>query len=178
VTISVQFHALPWEMPRLVADLIFSDELIMVEVLGSPPRFIERPPPRSDLQDDNQRRGLIFTLDRPQIAGAASLHQFQQRNPDALTLEIGAITPDGLTESWLSAKTENQAAVKRWRQASKSLRAEMLSGAEAVNPQTGASGPMKWHRFTKAAQTAYAEGLKMLPAAGNSIVRLPHTKLN
>jgi len=170
--ISIQFHALPSEINDLASDLICDPNLFMTEVIKSPTQFVLWPPQDRELKESDNRRALIFTLDKPTLS-ASSLYQIRMLNPDALVLEIGELSPRGLSESWLSARTDNKIAVQRWQRAAKALKAATLTGAEAVNPNNGASAPMRGHRFTKAAQKSFAEGLAMLPAAGNSIVRLP-----
>ncbi len=120
-------------------------------------------------------RALIFSAKEPDL-DAETMHQFSDRNPDALVLEMGQLSKAGLGESWLWSSTRDKETVLRWRAAAKQVKAYLLSGAVAVNPTTGESAPMKWHRFTQKAQEAYVEGVVLLPAAGSSVIKLPSGK--
>jgi hypothetical protein len=167
--LSLQFHALPEEMGTLVSDLLQDNSVFMTVVEGS------RMPLQFRLNEERlyppDCRALIFTLSPP-VLSAKSIHDFRGLNPDALVLEFGQLVPAGLTESWLSAITENKDVVKRWKQTVKLVQAATLGGAVAVNPKSGAAAPMKGHRFTRGAQGQYLKGVAMLPSAGNSLIQL------
>lgn len=167
--LSLQLHALPEEVDALLYDLLNDNSVFVTVVEGS----------RIPLQfrlDDGRRcppgcRALIFTLSPPMLP-ARSIHDFLGLNPGALVFEVGQLTPAGLAESWLSAMTENTDIMKRWKHSAKLMQAATLGGAVAVNPKTGATAPMKGHRFTAGAQAQYLKGVAMLPSAGNSLVQL------
>lgn len=169
---SLQFHAMPFEIGDLVAGLIEDNDLFMVDIIGNPPHFYERLSPRVELVDSSDRKALIFSISPP-IISAKSIYDFKMSNPNALTLTIGSLTSIGLEESWLSSTTNDPVVLRRWRMASKMVRANMLSGSYAIDPATGKSVILKWHRFTKAAQQAFLQGVKILPAGGNSLIMLP-----
>jgi hypothetical protein len=167
--ISIQLHALPSEVASLLHGLL-SDTAVCVTVAeGSPIRF------RAVENRENDAlsgcKAVMFTLSQPEL-GAASLNEFKRLNPDVLVFEIGHQSSAGLSESWLWAMTENWEAMKRWKLAAKQLQSHTLTGAVAVNPLTGATAPMKGHRFTQGAQASYAHGTPMRPSAGNSVVQL------
>ncbi len=168
--LSIQFHALPHEVFDLMGDA-FKDNLITVtEVLDAPVRF--RPWEADETSNrDNERRAFIFTLEPPKL-NANSIDEFHEMNPGALFLEIGSITQNRLSESWLWAMTDNSHAMKRWRKIARELRNATLTGAIAVNPKNGATAPMKGHRFTAEARRSSIQGLEILPAAGNSLIKL------
>lgn len=169
--LSIQFHAMPNEASDLVRDALRDESIFVVEAVGSPLQFRlwDR---RRDLNCEGRMEALAFTLKRPAL-NVESMDDFRHRNPDVLVLEIGQLTPVGLAESWLSAMTENRAAMTRWRKLARSLQSCTMTGAIAVNPISRATAPMKGHRFTAAAQMAFSKGIAMLPAAGNSLVELP-----
>jgi len=169
--LSVQFHAMPQEMMNLVGDLFADTAVTVIEVVGPPLRF--------NIWDRDRvvdligkERAIVFTLAPPKL-NAKSIYEFLKLNPDALVLHMGQVTPAGLSESWLSAMTDNESAMRRWSKTARRLRAATLTGAIAVNPRNEAWVPMRSHRFTLEAQRAFARGLAMLPAAGDSIVKLP-----
>ena len=148
-SLSIQFHALPDEFEAL-SDGLRNDTSVHMFV---------------------GHRYIGFSLDGP--TPELSAYDFRISNPDALVWEMGEISDSGLAESWVSAKTDNEAAMKRWRRAATALRKATSSGAIAKHPLSGAQAPMRWHRFTAGAQRAFADGLAMRPAAGKSIILLP-----
>ena len=147
--LSVQFHALPQEVEELSRGL--SDD--------------------PGVQTTRAPTFIAFTLSDANPAENPS--KFIELNPDALVWETGHISEQGLSESWLWAMTGDERALRRWKQAAAALRSRTLTGAVAVHPGSGARAPMRTHRFSKGAQRAFADGLAMLPAAGNSRVLLP-----
>lgn len=169
--VSVQFHALPTEIPNLIAGLISDDNIFVTSAAGNPPQFVPHKSLDSFVGVEGVR-ALFFTIEAPRLQ-ARSLYEFRVTNPESLVLEIGRLTDEGLEESWLSSSAENKSTLKLWRRASKSLRAGMLSGAEAVNNSNGTIAPIKWHSFTKGALEVYKEGVKILPPAGNTTIKLP-----
>jgi hypothetical protein len=169
--LSLQFHAMPDEIPELVAALINDRAIFTTKIAGAPlaPTHFGKD---EAVQVDRSTRALAFTLRKP-VLTARSIDEFRLANPDALVLSIGQIRDDGLAESWLSAMSDDETAMKRWRQASRIIHGITFSGATAVSPKSGATVPMKSHRFTAGAQKAYMKGLPLLPSGGNTIVRLP-----
>lgn len=169
--LSLQFHAMPDEISTLSADLINDASVFTTKISGTPLGFTQLGKGEF-VRVDPTTRALAFTLSAPNLS-AQSFNAFRSANPDALILSIGQIGDRGLAESWLSAMSENEAAMKRWRKTASRLRSETLTGAMAVNPRNGATALMKDHRFTVGVKKANLNGLLLLPAAGNSVVRLP-----
>jgi hypothetical protein len=167
--LSIQLHALPSEVSLLLQGLLNDPAVFVTVAEGSPLQF------RSIATRDDEAlagcKAVLFTLSQPVMA-SGTLVEFKRTNPDVLVFEIGQQTTAGLAESWLWAMSENADAMKRWKQAAKQLQSLTQTGAVAVNPVTGASAPMKGHRFTEGAQASYASGIAMRPAAGNSLVQL------
>lgn len=167
--LSIQLHALPSEVPLLLRGLLNDPAVFATVAEGLPLRFralVNRADPAL-----SECKAVLFTLSQP-VMDSATLLEFKRANADVLIFEIGHQTSAGLAESWLWAMSENAEAMKRWKQAAKQLQALTHTGAVAVNPVSGASAPMKGHRFTDGAQASYASGMVMRPAAGNSLVQL------
>lgn len=166
--LSLQLHALPEEVAVLVSDLLHDHSVYVTVAEGSPLQF----------RLDEQRqclsgcRAVLFTISPPTLS-ARSLYDFRRLNPDALVFEVGQFTSAGLTESWLSAMTDDRNVMKRWKRTAKMVKSATMGGAVAVNPKNGATAPMRGHRFTAGAQAHYLKGVVMLPSAGNNIVQLP-----
>lgn len=172
--LSIQIHAMPEEVAQLLENLLIDDQVFVTVAEGSPLQFSAFAS-RSFGSPPLGAKALLFTLAPPTL-GCSSISDFRKLNVDALIFEIGRLTDRGLSESWLSAMTDDSSAMKRWKQAARHLRDLTMTGAVAVNPHNGASAPMKGHRFTKLALENNANGLLMLPAAGNSVIQLKHLK--
>lgn len=178
--VSIQFHALPEEMPILFSSL-FEDEFVFKAAAYRSAALSKGVIFQSlkhgwHLSSENVlEKGLVavsFSVAQPNL-NANSLYQFKLKNPDALILVTGSLSEAGLEESWVSASTDNEPAILLWRRTVKHLKAAMLSGAIAIDPQTKVVAPMKWHKFTPLARIRFEEGLKMLPVAGNAVIQLP-----
>lgn len=162
---------MPEEHAALMAAALADRDLWVSILAGDPPSFrlLDRdgtPSIPADCQ------AIVFTASEPDL-DVPSMYQFAVRNPDALVLEIGDLTAFGLGESHLSTMTRDPDLVRRWRAAAKPLKSVLLAGAIAFNPKTGLSGPMKWHRYTRAAQEAYAAGVVLRPVAGDCVIQVP-----
>lgn len=169
-SLSIQFWAMPSEMASLLADL-FRDEGIFVSEQTSQRGFQQADRSAIEIPPEGGK-AFAFTL-TPPLLGAASSYEFAERNAGALHLDVGKLTSAGLKESWLSAKTDDEAAIKRWRRAASKLRIGTRAGFVATNPTSGASATYRTGRHTALAREAYAKGLPMLPVAGNAVVSLP-----
>lgn len=166
--LSLQLHALPEEVTDLLSDPLNDPNIFVVTGESNPIRFCLK---ENNKFEPSKFRVIIFTTHPPKLE-ANSVYDFIGLNPEALVFEIGHITQNGLAESWLAAVTTSSEVEKRWRQVVKSIRSATLSGALAMNPNSGATVPIKGHRFTIGAQKAFLNGVKILPSAGNSIVML------
>ncbi len=172
MTLSIQFHAMPEEHMALMSKVLNDPNLWVSEYRTDQPAFrlLDRAV-GGELQASV--RALVFTAAEPNLS-AATMHQFLGLNPDALVLDIGRQSASGLAESGLSSHTRDEELTKRWRGAAKQLKGALHSGAIAINPATGETAPMTWHRFTRKAQEAYAAGTVIRPTAGTSIIKLPN----
>jgi hypothetical protein len=176
--ISIQFHALPEEILPVVN--AFVDE-IRPYVIGM--RFhpfeawlVERPQIMDVMRDETVRR-IAFLPGNP-VLPVGKMTELIDRNPDVLMLEIGRRGDEGLKESWLTARTGNEAALEAWRKLAKKIRSITKTGAIAVNPSTGVTAKLKDHRFSEGAKRLEAQGVPILPAAGTSRLRFPENPGN
>lgn len=167
--LSLQLHVLPEDVEELFIDLLQDTSIHLALAEGLPLKF-RQPEGRTIVPADC--RALAFSIS-PVALNVHTMNDFRRLNPDALLFEIGQLKPEGLAESWLSAMTTNSDAMNRWKRTAKSIQMRTLTGAIALNPKTGATVPIKGHRFSASAQDLFCKGLAMLPAAGNSIVQLP-----
>lgn len=167
----VQFHALSEEISDLFAELFDDSDVYIAEVMRSPLRF-QMWSKEASSRATMDRRMFVFSL-TPITLDVKNMNDFHRANVDALFLELGGTSPAGLAESCLSSMTDDEVALRRWKEVMKRLRKNTLLGAIAVNPKTGASCPMRSHRFTVGAQYVHANGIAILPFAGHAVIKLP-----
>jgi hypothetical protein len=170
--ISLQFHALPEEVLPPFRRFVEDAHGHVVAIRFNPfEASLAEPAELEQLFADSSIRRLAVTL-RPPDLSANGMNQFLDHNPGALLLEIGRSTPDGLRESWLTARTDDADTLSKWRGLLKKLRSLTKAGAMAVNPETGARAKMRSHRFTAGAKALERNGTPILPAAGGARIEL------
>lgn len=165
--ISIQFHAMPEELRAFVRQIVADFDLLVVALRFRPFDASELSGGQLDgcFSDDSPYKRLHFTLGKPILPVAHEL-DFGDKNPDSLRLDIGTLDEDGVRESWLSARTENPAAITKWKKIAKRLKTITEQGATAINPKTGGVGPVKSHRFMEGAKRLEATGTPMLTITG------------
>jgi hypothetical protein len=166
--ILIQFHALPAELFDLVKQSVARFQLTLVGIKYWPFEALEVDP--EELSTELGRDGvlydrLVFMLGKPSLPASGNM-DFADHNPDNLALDIGRPTGRGLDESALAARTSNRRALSVWREIAKDLKRITEEGAVAVNPETGATAPMRRHRFTRGALELQARGVPILPLGG------------
>ena len=165
--ISIQFHALPEELLAFVRQVVAEFDLRVVALRYRPFRARELAEDQlaDCFADDSPDRRLHFSLGEPALAVAREL-EFGDKNPDSLRLDVGVVDSNGVRESWLSARTDNSAALAVWRQVAKRLKGITEQGATAISPKTGGRGPARSHRFSAGAKRLEAAGTPMLTITG------------
>lgn len=165
--ISIQFHALPKELRDFVRQFVQEFHPHVVALRFRP--FAAREVSGADLDDcfseESPCHRLHFTTGEPVLPVEHEL-DFGDKNPSSLRLDIGAPRKDGLEQSWLSARTDDPTALAVWKKVAKRLKGMTVGGATAINPDTGASGPAKWHRFTEGARRLDANGTNLVSLTG------------
>ena len=165
--ISIQFHALPEELLSFLRQIVSEFNLHVVALRFRPFSASEIPVGQFDhlFSDQSTSKRFHFSQDKPVLSVADEL-EFSDKNPDSLRLDVGSRGEEGLRESWLSARTENATALATWKKIAKQLKGMTVQGATAVNPNTGASGSVKGHRFTEGAKRLEAIGFPLLSITG------------
>jgi len=165
--ISIQFHALPEELREFVKQCVADAGLHVVAIRFPPYKVVELDADQLDVEfaDPPTYKELAFTLEKPSLLVTPE-SDFGVWNPDALWLHIGERTKTELRESHLSARTENAAALAVWKKIAKRLKAMTEKGALGIQPDTGATGPVRWHRYTAGAKALEASGVAMLTITG------------
>jgi len=172
-SISIQFHALPEEILKLVQRWVATYPLHATAIGFSPFQAGEVQSADLDkaLLNPGVRR-LMLTLTPPNLA-AESGNRLLDQNPEAMILDIGCLGNEGLNESWLTTRTGGGHINQTWKQIAGNLKSVTKAGALAINRITGAQATLKNHRFTPGAKALAANGVVMLPTAGNAILRFP-----
>jgi len=168
----IQFHALPEELLQFLRGIVSDFDTHTVAFRFHP--FSASEIDQGDLDrvfSDPSFRRLALTL-LPPVLPASSGNQFADQNRDGLFVDIGRLTDKGLTESCLAARTDQDQALKIWKQVARRLKSATMQGAVAVNSQTGATSRLPHHRYTEGAKRSYEQGVPILPVAGTSKLRL------
>jgi len=114
---------------------------------------------------------IIFTKENPNI-DVGSPNDFYDSNLGTVGLHIGLMTEHSLNESALAFMSDEKEKIAVANKLVSRLKKITKSGATAVNPKNGAEVNVRSHRYTDGAKLIYDQGLKILPAAGNSLYKL------
>lgn len=170
----MRFHAVGPEMVAMLAG--WAVEFGLSAALGR--LFDEQPIP---VRDNDFAAALTRTpapdfviLGRHplRLGPGLSLPLLVQANPGCLILQLGQQVDDGLRESLVGAVSDDPADLVLWRRLIARARRSMRSGAEVINPVTGASVTNRSHRYTDEAFALQSAGVAMLAVAGWVIYRL------
>jgi hypothetical protein len=165
--VSIQFHALPEEQLDFVKQCVSEFNLYLVAVRFPPYEASELDAVRLDeaFADESPYHQFTFTIHEPRLPAKGNM-ELWDKNPDALNIQIGRRSEEGLMESALFARSENAAALAVWKKIAKRLKIMTKKGALAVQPKTGATGPAPGHRYTNGAKVLEASGVPMLTITG------------
>lgn len=168
----VQFHSTVEELSVFLSRVIADVPVHVTAFRFSPFRAesVDAASLDATIRDASVSR-LVLTLETPAIA-ARTEGEFLDKNPGSLVIEIGRLSADGLRESCLSARTEDEEAIRTWREVAGKLRKSTRAGAVAVNPMTGATSFLRNHRFTAGAKALDEHGVVIRPVAGSAVLRL------
>jgi hypothetical protein len=163
-SISIQFHALRDEINVMVREMSAREGVHLTFMGGSPFHVWTWRGDDQEIVDPNVSH-VAFTL-YPVTNGYSSRYDFLMSNSNALILDIGALTSDGLQESWLSCKTDDDESLKKWKSLASIIKKKTLTGAVAFNPISRESSVVKNHRYTIGAQELSKSKVDILPVAG------------
>jgi len=161
MSFSIQFHAMPDELIAFVNSAIAENEDVVVTAFFFPPpeqRAVSAGGVANEVHGARLRE-LVLTVGPP--TPAQSHLEFCRNNPDGAFLSVGHLTKEGLEESCLSGS----AGALATRLAAK-LRKATVTGAVAVNRESGATGNLRNHRSTRGARAAWTAGTIILGPAG------------
>lgn len=170
--VSIQFHMTPEELLPIFRSFIDDVNGKVAAITFQPFQARELTP--SELGDafvDSTFDRLAVTLSKPTLP-VSGMVQFSEENPDALFLDVGRESADGLHQSWLAARTENAEALQAWQDFARRVRRATRAGATAEDPRTGARSRMKNYRYSPGAKRLQENGVAMRPAAGTARLTL------
>jgi hypothetical protein len=98
---------------------------------------------------------------REPLVAADSEGLFYDNNPGCVTIDIGKYSEDGLDESALSFGSSDDDSIVFAKKVFSKLKKITTAGAVAVNPDTGAEGWIRTHRYTQGAKDLFDRGVKM-----------------
>ncbi|MGZ0077878.1 hypothetical protein [Methylomonas sp. YC3] len=173
-SLSIQFHALPEEVNDMVM-AIRSVEGLNITSMGGTPFRADAWDGRSLAFENAGEISLGFTH-YPVDLNCVSRYDFVIQNPNALVLDIGQLTKDGLKRSWLSCKTDDEVSLSKWKEFATIIKKKTKCGAVAINPQSGETSLMNSHRYTDGALRLFQSGVDMLPVGGIVRIQLGNAK--
>jgi hypothetical protein len=164
--INIQFHALPEEVAEWLLDWIEREQVNLVAINYSPfsARLVD--PPRIAAVVTNDQFDRLSMLIQTRDLGGNNRRQFDELHPNQLVLEVGRLAPDGLAQSWLAARSDDEAALKVWKRIASDLVGHTRQGVTCINRQNGAASFEKSFRFTRGAERLQSEGVRILPPQG------------
>ncbi|MEZ6073148.1 MAG: hypothetical protein R3C10_23490 [Pirellulales bacterium] len=160
--IAIQFWATEQAFGEWIKQWIEFDDVVLVAMTFQPfgvkqvdPQAIPR------VVGDRTVRRHCFVASPP-ILDVQYKTDFEDANPDALVLDIGHLSEDGLYESWLACRTDNLDALAKWRQIAKVIKVKTKAGVTAINRQNGISAFYRSFRYSEGAKDLESNGVTIL----------------
>lgn len=171
--ISIQFHALPEELATFVRESVEDFDLFVVGLYFFPFSVIDLR--RADLEKvivkERTIKEVVLSVGAPCLTSYSGI-DFSEKNPDSSYLDIGRISEKGMEQSCFSVSTDDNSALKIWKELARRLRRMTKAGVIAVNVETGAAVPVRSFRYTEGAKIAEVGGTRILGPAGIPNLRL------
>lgn len=103
--------------------------------------------------------------------GVSTQNSFFDNHPGCVVVDIGCQSSRGLEESAVSSMSSDPIAIKFSDSLVSKIKKVTRTGVVAVNPKTHAESKLRNYRFTIGAKMLFDRGVKILPVAGNSILK-------
>lgn len=165
----IQLHAAPDEFARFISGIAIELNLYVV-LFRFHPNFtcelVSDPLKLADTIDLKDGYEAVLLVNEPQLEASNQL-QFYDRNVGCITFSFGRWLPQGLRQSSMGFKTDDDATIFAGRKILKRLREISKAGVLIINPKTGASQVSKTYRYTAGALALEKSGVQMLPIGGN-----------
>ena len=171
--ISISLYALPDELISFAAAAIDDFNLCAVAMRYPPFEIVEiRGDDLKDLfANPIPFREVAFMLVPPALTAKGRM-EFIDKNRDQLSIQIGRQTANGLEESILSCRTDNDDTLAIWRTITNRLKQQTQAGVTAINRQSGISAYYRSTRYTQGAKALEISGVAMVPFQGSNGPRI------
>lgn len=162
----IQFHSNINELVEFLNLVSFELDLRIVIMSFNPFNLKEKENliTLDDLDGLSMIRIVLFK-DRMNL-NAKSPNEFYELNSGTINLDVGKKNLNGLEESALGFKSEDNEKIVIANRVASMLKKITKSGVIAVNPETADESIVKSHRYTKGAKEMYIEGVKLLTIGG------------
>lgn len=167
---SIQFHADPCELYSLLSELLKEGMLSLVAVSLRP--FSATRVCASSLEtliSEGVVNRWYFFVREPRLL-CDTEREFSRLNPSSIRLDIGKMTSRGLEQSWLVCEAVPQNNERDFQQIFARIKKLTTAGVTAINPVSGATAKIRSFRYSSGAKLLAAQGVPMLPPAGNAII--------
>jgi hypothetical protein len=162
----LQLHAMPEDVPDICQLIRSATEGVRIYTWGQPYKLEEIGPssvvPHTAVQ-------LVASVGEIEATGGAALELFD-RYPGLLVMTMPLLKEGQLKEIQISALAtapEGDSQVAIWAKMLKKLKKQLVSGADVVNPRTGASQFYRSAHATNRAIEAAKSGVRLIASGGN-----------
>lgn len=175
-SISIQFHATIEELVQFV-ETASADLGLPVTMMVLQPFSLKSVDGKIDIDELLallEDSFVEFVLSADEVnENATSTLNFADHNPGRIYVQIGQSTPGSLQQSALMFMSDDEDKIRTANRVASRLKKMTKAGMIAVNPDTGAEAKIRIFRYTDGAKAKYDEGIKLLPVAGKSILKIP-----
>jgi hypothetical protein len=163
--ISVNFHALPFEIIEFIKESvrIYNLYIVLVELFPTFSAQLLNERDISNLLQFNITNRIYLYIDKPEIT-FSNQKDFLEYNPEFITITNGKYVDNTLEESWMAGNTRNNERI--WRKFIKGFKSMTHSGAWVINPKNGEEVFCDNHRFTEEAKNLFNNGIQIVPITG------------
>lgn len=168
-SLSVQLHAAPDELAAFIDDVAKELGLHIVLFRFLPSfscELVADSRKLADVMDLKQGQQVVLLAASPKLIGSNQL-QFYDHNPEFISFHFGKWLPQGLGQSSMGCKSEDEATISIAKEIAKRLKKVSKAGVVITNPNSGASALSKTFRYTAGALALEQAGVQMLPIGGN-----------
>lgn len=165
----VQLHVAPAELAQFIGDVAKDFDLHVVLLRFSPSfsyELVPNPLELAEVMDLKAGHEVVLFVNKPELVGNNQL-QFYDHNPAFISFDFGRWLPQGLRQSSMGYKTDDEATIVIGKEITKRLKKISKLGVLISNPTTGVSAISKTYRYTTGALALEKSGVQMLPIGGN-----------
>jgi hypothetical protein len=170
----IQLHIEPEEFAGFIGGI--AKELKLYVVLfrfrpGFSCEKVEDPFVLASVMDLAEGQHVLLLSKEPDLQAENQL-EFYDRNPYFISFHFGRRSAEGLRQSSMGYRTDDEQTITIGKEISKKLKEIAKAGVRITNPNTGASSVYKIFRYTDRALALEQSGMQMLPSAGGNLAKL------